>query len=116
MQDESMELQLVLDTPRPLHRVRIYFVPGSIKQMPLYAVDYQGADGFWHVIRDRIEPLADRVYMRKKHPSFTRDSRQDISFAPVRARALRIRVVETRSNSAWAFADIRVSESAATPE
>ena len=95
--------------PKRIHKFRSYFVEGEIEKSPSYRLEYSTNGKEFSVIRDKVQPLADRLYFDgKTHPIFFSDDRQDISFAPVVALAVRFSIVEKRSETPWQLAEVEI--------
>lgn len=116
-QKSGKTLELRLDKPRVLHRVRIYFERGEIYHAPVYRIEVKRPTGEWQTVRSGIKPVADRLKIDEEHTRFYSDYRQDISFAPVSATGVRLVIEEPRSDKPWSIAKIKLSEdAAATPQ
>lgn len=111
---EGATLKLQLDKPRVLHRVRIFFERGAIDDAPVFRVEAATPDGDWVALREGIEPTADRLAIDRLHTRFHSDDRQDISFSPIEAVAVRLVVEKPREHSLpWRLSEIQLSEDVA---
>ena len=108
--DSTLEIRL--DEPRVLHRVRILYEQGAIAEQPLYRLEAADADGNWSILRKGIKPTADRLEIDERHTRFFFDDRQDISFEPVQATAVRLVVEDQNGQSPWSISEIQLSEDA----
>ncbi len=103
-------LRFDFQSPKTIHRLRIFFEPNSISNAPVYRVEVSTDGNTFTTIRDGIRPSSDRLLMTDTHPVLVENFRQDTSFEPVVARALRISVDRVESSSTWKLADILLSE------
>ena len=83
---------------------------------PIYRVEIKKPDGDWILIRSGIKPLADRLEINYNHTRFHSDDRQDISFPPIKATAVRLVVEKNRSKKPREISEIQLSEDLAVSD
>lgn len=110
VQNPGTHLQLNLKEAKSIHRVRLYFNPPSIDRAPKFKVEVSKDGSTWSLVRGEITPTADRIKMTQTHPIFERKARQDISFEPSQAIAVRITAEEKRADAPWELAEIEIFE------
>ncbi|MCB0344926.1 MAG: discoidin domain-containing protein [Bdellovibrionales bacterium] len=111
-QEAGMFVELKLAKAHQLHRIRLRFNEPSIEESPTYSVQLSEDGQNWTAVRSDITPTADRIKMTNKHPIFYRNARQDISFEPKNAVAVRVVVEQPKSDTPWELAEITLSEAA----
>lgn len=106
----GMWLDLQLDRPRMLHRVRIFFPEGSLKEAPEFTLEASRGDQSWTPLVPGLHPLHERLLITERHPIISRGARRDAAFTPTVVSSLRLRIDRARGEVPWEISEIEVYE------